>query len=94
MIRLVAFPDGFLGRKSDGGPGAKTIAIGIQRTMDAALPFKHCGKNHDFCVTEMRESPIHRGVGKAMSADKAATVHPAMSLPVDIYFLICFCLSL
>ena len=37
MIRLVASLGGFLGRKSDGEPGAKTIWIGMQRTMDAAL---------------------------------------------------------
>ena len=36
MIRLVASLGGFLGRKSDGEPGAKTIWIGMQRTMDAA----------------------------------------------------------
>ncbi|CAH0446601.1 IS4 family transposase ISAzo5 [Ralstonia pseudosolanacearum] len=36
MIRLVASLGGFLGRKSDGEPGAKTIWIGLQRTMDAA----------------------------------------------------------
>ncbi|MGO4813787.1 IS4 family transposase, partial [Cupriavidus sp. 2MCAB6] len=33
----VASLGGFLGRKSDGEPGAKTIWIGMQRTMDAAL---------------------------------------------------------
>ncbi len=37
MIRLVASLGGFLGRKSDAEPGAKTIWIGMQRTMDAAL---------------------------------------------------------
>lgn len=37
MIRLIASLGGFLGRKSDGEPGAKTIWIGMQRTMDAAL---------------------------------------------------------
>ncbi|SPD37505.1 transposase (plasmid) [Cupriavidus taiwanensis] len=37
MIRLVASLGGFLGRKNDGEPGAKTIWIGMQRTMDAAL---------------------------------------------------------
>jgi len=37
MIRLVASLGGFLGRKSDGEPGAKTIWIGMQRTMDAAF---------------------------------------------------------
>jgi len=37
MIRLIASLGGFLGRKSDGEPGAKTIWIGLQRTMDAAF---------------------------------------------------------
>ncbi|MCY0856436.1 IS4 family transposase [Cupriavidus sp. D39] len=37
MIRLIASLGGFLGRKSDGEPGAKTIWIGMQRTMDAAF---------------------------------------------------------
>jgi hypothetical protein len=37
MIRLVASLGGFLGRKSDGEPGAKTVWIGMQRTMDAVF---------------------------------------------------------
>jgi hypothetical protein len=37
IIRLVASLGGFLGRKGDGEPGAKTIWIGMQRTMDAAF---------------------------------------------------------
>ena len=37
MIRLIASLGGFLGRKSDGEPGAKTLWIGLQRTMDAAF---------------------------------------------------------
>ncbi|MBB5441803.1 MULTISPECIES: IS4 family transposase [unclassified Paraburkholderia] len=37
VIRLIASLGGFLGRKSDGEPGAKTIWIGLQRTMDAAF---------------------------------------------------------
>ena len=36
MIRLIASLGGFLGRKSDGEPGAKTLWIGLQRTIDAA----------------------------------------------------------
>ena len=36
MIRLIASLGGFLGRKSDGEPGAKTLWIGLQRTVDAA----------------------------------------------------------
>ncbi|WP_304413094.1 IS4 family transposase, partial [Cupriavidus sp. amp6] len=37
IIRLAASLGGFLGRKSDGEPGAKTIWIGMQRNMDVAL---------------------------------------------------------
>lgn len=36
MIRLIASLGGFLGRKGDGEPGAKTLWIGLQRTVDAA----------------------------------------------------------
>ena len=36
FIRLIASLGGFLGRKSDGEPGAKTLWIDMQRTMDAA----------------------------------------------------------
>jgi hypothetical protein len=36
IVRLIASLGGFLGRKSDGEPGAKTLWIGMQRTMDAA----------------------------------------------------------
>ena len=37
MARMVAMHlGGFLGRKSDGEPGVKTIWIGLQRVMDAA----------------------------------------------------------
>jgi len=36
MIRLIASLGGFLGRKGDGEPGAKTLWLGLQRTIDAA----------------------------------------------------------
>lgn len=36
VLRLVAKLGGFLGRKSDGEPGVKTIWLGLQRIMDAA----------------------------------------------------------
>ena len=36
VLRLVAQLGGFLGRKSDGEPGVKTIWIGLQRVMDSA----------------------------------------------------------
>lgn len=35
VLRLIAQLGGFLGRKSDGEPGVKTIWIGLQRVMDA-----------------------------------------------------------
>jgi len=37
VTRIIAPPGGFLGRKSDGEPGAKTLWIGTQRVMDAAI---------------------------------------------------------
>ncbi len=36
-IRLIASFGGFLGRKSDGGPGAKSLWQGLQRVMDFAM---------------------------------------------------------
>lgn len=40
VIRLVARLGGFLGRKHDGEPGAKTIWLGLQRVMDFAAGIK------------------------------------------------------
>lgn len=37
VIRVIAGFGGFLGRKGDGEPGAKTLWIGLQRVMDFAL---------------------------------------------------------
>lgn len=37
VIRVIASFGGFLGRKGDGDPGAKTLWIGLQRVMDFAL---------------------------------------------------------
>ena len=37
VIRTIAMLGGFLGRKSDGEPGAKTLWIGLQRVFDAIL---------------------------------------------------------
>jgi hypothetical protein len=36
MIRLIASLGGFLGRKGGDEPGAKTLWIGLQRTVDTA----------------------------------------------------------
>ena len=36
VVRLIVQLSGFLGRKGDGEPGAKTLWIGLQRTVDAA----------------------------------------------------------
>ena len=36
VIRLIATLGGFLGRKSDGEPGVKTLWIGLQRLTDFA----------------------------------------------------------
>ena len=37
VIRVIAGFGGFLGRKGDGEPGAKTLWIGLQRVMDFAM---------------------------------------------------------
>ncbi len=37
VIRAIAMLGGFLGRKSDGEPGAKTLWIGMQRLFDGLL---------------------------------------------------------
>jgi hypothetical protein len=39
-IRLIASLGGFLGPRSDGEPGVKTIWIGLQSTIDAAATIK------------------------------------------------------
>jgi hypothetical protein len=46
MIRLIASLGGFLGRKSDGAPGAKTLWIGLHRTMDAASTIQALRMEH------------------------------------------------
>jgi hypothetical protein len=40
VLRLIARLGGFLGRKSDGEPGLKTIWLGLQRVMDFAAGIK------------------------------------------------------
>jgi hypothetical protein len=40
VVRLIAGLGGFLGRKYDGEPGAKTIWLGLQRVMDFAAGIK------------------------------------------------------
>lgn len=40
VLRLIATLGGFLARKGDGEPGAKTIWLGLQRVMDAATTIK------------------------------------------------------
>jgi hypothetical protein len=37
VLRLIATLGGFLARKGDGEPGPKTIWLGLQRVMDAAI---------------------------------------------------------
>ena len=41
VLRTVAGLGGFLGRKSDGEPGVKTIWLGLQRVMDFAAGIRH-----------------------------------------------------
>jgi hypothetical protein len=50
MIRMVASLGGFLGRKSDGEPGAKTLWIGMQRVMDAVLTIQILRDGYDTSV--------------------------------------------
>ncbi|RTL34346.1 MAG: hypothetical protein EKK49_08760, partial [Rhodocyclaceae bacterium] len=46
VLRLIAMPGGFIGRKGDGGPGVKSIGIGLQkvRTVIQAPPLIEAGK--------------------------------------------------
>jgi hypothetical protein len=46
VIRLIAKLGGFLGRKSDGEPGVKTIWRGLQRVMDFAAGIKYANEAH------------------------------------------------
>ena len=50
MIRMVASLGGFLGRKSDGEPGAKTLWIGMQRVMDAVITIQILRDGYDTSV--------------------------------------------
>jgi hypothetical protein len=49
VIRLIASFGGFLGRKGDGEPGAKTLWIGLQRVMDFAAGIQ-AYRHGDNCV--------------------------------------------
>jgi hypothetical protein len=46
MLRLIARLGGFLGRKRDGEPGAKTIWLGLQRVMDFEAGIKYAREAH------------------------------------------------
>jgi len=46
VLRLVAKLGGFLGRKSDGEPGLKTIWLGLQRIMDFAAGIQFAREAH------------------------------------------------
>jgi hypothetical protein len=52
VLRLIARQGGFLGRKSDGEPGVKTIWLGLQRIRDVAVGIKFARESHDLgkCV--------------------------------------------
>ncbi|CAM2162169.1 transposase [Paraburkholderia sacchari] len=50
MIRMIASLGGFLGRKSDGEPGAKTLWIGMQRVMDAVVTIQILRDGYDTSV--------------------------------------------
>jgi hypothetical protein len=47
VLRLIARLGGFLGRKSDGEPGVKTIWLGLQRIMDFAAGIKFAREAHE-----------------------------------------------
>jgi len=49
VIRVIAGFGGFLGRQSDGEPGAKTLWIGLQRVMDFAMGI-HAMRESQSCV--------------------------------------------
>ena len=44
MIAMIASLGGFLGRKSDGDPGVKTMWVGLQRMHDMAIMFEVFGE--------------------------------------------------
>jgi hypothetical protein len=46
VVRLVAKLGGFLARKGDGEPGAKTLWLGLQRVMDFAAGLKYAREAH------------------------------------------------
>ena len=46
VLRTVAGLGGFLGRKSDGEPGVKTIWLGLQRVMDFAAGIRYARAAH------------------------------------------------
>ena len=46
VLRLIARQGGFLGRKSDGEPGVKTIWLGLQRIRDVAAGIKFARDSH------------------------------------------------
>jgi hypothetical protein len=50
MIRMIASLGGFLGRKGDGEPGAKTLWIGMQRVMDAVITIQILRDGYDTSV--------------------------------------------
>ena len=46
VLRLIAQLGGFLGRKSDGEPGVKTIWQGLRRIMDVATVLQSLREGH------------------------------------------------
>jgi len=45
MVRKVATPGGFLGRKCDGEPGAQSMWMGLMRVADFAICWQCFGKD-------------------------------------------------
>lgn len=52
LIRMVASRGGFLGRKRDGEPGAKTLRAGMQRVMDAMNTIQIVRDDYDLLFNE------------------------------------------
>jgi hypothetical protein len=61
-IRMIAALGGFLGRKSDGEPGVKTIWRGLRRLHDIALTWKllYCDSPSAFSVNVSEAPPFGR----------------------------------
>lgn len=59
VVRLIAQIGGFLGRKSDGEPGAKTSGAGLIRFSLQLTPYAHSARGSaDLCIKVWVKLPI------------------------------------